>query len=106
MSRSKVLLTALVSAFLYSMSPIFTDLSASNDEQSEQVTAAPSCRVPVEFYDQEAMAKTAADPAKFMELMALFADPQTAQNVMQCSMNAEMWNNWMANMMDPASDVH
>ncbi len=110
MTRSKLLLTALISAFLYSISPVFVALDAADsatqaDEstqykgESAQYTA--ECTLPAEFVDPEAMAVTMANPAKFMELMALMGKPATAQALMNCSVDGKQWSTWMANMSDP-----
>ena len=47
------------------------------------------------------MANTIADPAKFMQLVALMSNPQTVQATMNCSTESEQWNAWMKNLGNP-----
>ena len=54
------------------------------------------------YTDPEVFAATMANPAKFMEMMALMSDPQSAPKMMECSMKPEQWSVWMTRMSDPS----
>jgi len=55
------------------------------------------------YTDPKVMAEAIANPAKFMEFMALMSNPQTAQDMMNCGMDSSQWNEIMANMTNPAN---
>ena len=101
MKLSTTTLAALFGAFALCISPMFVVLADSEEQENIQDTAATDCTMPAAFTDPEVMATTMADPAKFMELVALMNNPQTAQSMMQCSMDSEQWTAWMANMSNP-----
>ena len=55
------------------------------------------------YTDPAALATAMANPTKFMELVTLMSNPQTAQNMMECGMDTTQWNDMIANMTNPAS---
>ena len=52
------------------------------------------------FTDMEVMAETMADPARFMQLMAVVNDPRTMHVMTKCATEPVMWDTWMAGMTD------
>jgi hypothetical protein len=52
------------------------------------------------FTDMEVMAQTMADPAKFMQLMAVVNDPRTIHVMTKCATEPVMWDTWMSGMTD------
>ena len=52
------------------------------------------------FTDMEVMAQTMADPAKFMQLMAVVNDPRTIHVMTKCATEPVMWDTWMTGMTD------
>ena len=52
------------------------------------------------FTDMEVMAQTMADPAKFMQLMAVVNDPRTIHVMAKCATEPVMWDTWMNGMTD------
>ena len=93
----KFTITAFIAALLISLSPI---VFGDDEKDTENTQASSDCKVKA-YTDPEVFAKTMADPAKFMELMALMSNPQTAQNMMECGMDSTQWNEIMVGMSDP-----
>jgi hypothetical protein len=52
------------------------------------------------FTDMEVMAETMADPAKFMQLMAVVNDPRSIHVMTKCATEPVMWDTWMSGMTD------
>jgi hypothetical protein len=52
------------------------------------------------FTDMEVMAETMADPAKFMQLMAVVNDPRSIHVMTKCATEPVMWDTWMNGMTD------
>ena len=52
------------------------------------------------FTDAELMAQTIADPAKFMQLMAVVNDPRTIHVMSKCATEPVMWDTWMRGLTD------
>ena len=52
------------------------------------------------FTDMEVMAETMADPARFMQLMAVVNDPHTIHVMTKCATEPVMWDTWMRGMTD------
>ncbi len=52
------------------------------------------------FTDMEVMADTIADPVKFMGLMAALNDPHTMHVMTKCASEPVMWDTWIKGMTD------
>ncbi|MCP4767617.1 MAG: hypothetical protein GY875_15260 [Gammaproteobacteria bacterium] len=68
-----------------------------NTEDSQFDDIRPQLKV---FTDMEVMAETMADPARFMQLMAVVNDPRTMHVMTKCATEPVMWDTWMAGMTD------
>lgn len=103
MSISKTSLFTLIGILTVCTTLIFSDLSANDQESATTDTTTTNttdCQIPEAFINAEAMANTVADPAKFMQLVALMSNPQIVQATMNCSTESEQWNTWMKNLGD------
>ena len=105
MNLSKTSLLSIVGILTICTTPIFSDLSANeeNQEQATEVTAeyTSECTMPEGFNNAEEMANIMADPTKFMQFVTLMSNPQTAQNLMNCSTDSEQWSTWTKNLGNP-----
>ena len=86
-------------ALLCMISLSVTSVIAETEDNVEDYLT--QCNAPAEFLDPEVMAKTMADPAKFMQLIAELNKPATMQAMMQCSVSPEQWANMATNYADP-----
>ena len=97
----KYTLAALVAVLLISLSTVV--FGASKDSEEQAIAAnAEECKLKA-YTDPQKMAAAMANPAEFMQLMALMSQPQTYQNMMECGMDSSQWNEIIANMTNPAS---
>ncbi|MGI9293385.1 MAG: hypothetical protein ACR2PS_05325, partial [Pseudomonadales bacterium] len=94
----KYTITAFLVTMLIGLSPVVFGES-DEDAKQENNQASSDCKMKT-YTDPEVMAAAMADPAKFMELMTLMSNPQTAQNMMECGMDSTQWNEIIANMSD------
>jgi len=100
MKLSKTTLAAYLGAFLIASSSVAVVFAKSDKEEGQDV-ASSDCKLE-KYTDPEVFAATMANPAKFMEMMALMSDPQSAPKMMECSMKPEQWSVWMTRMSDPS----
>ena len=92
----KIFVNALLSVFAMLLAPAFAETEGTiQQEYSDQ------CLISFVFNDQEKLAETIADPTKFMQLVVLISNPETAQAAMGCS-NPERWKVLVSNMSNPA----
>jgi hypothetical protein len=96
----KYTFAALVAVLLISVSNVVFGVTE-DTEKEITTTQIDDCKM-MAYTDPQVMAAAMANPAKFMELMTLLNDPQTTQNMMDCSMETEQWNEIIANMTNPA----
>lgn len=99
MKLSKTTLAAFICALLIGISSVAV-VFAKSDKEKDQEVAFSDCKLE-KYTDPEVMAVTMADPAKFMEMMMLMSNPQTAQSMLECGMDSNQWNDLMANMSNP-----
>ena len=99
MKLSKTALAILCSVLLVGTSALIGVFAKSNEQEQSVVSS--DCNLPAAFTDPEAMAVAMANPAKFMELVALMNNPLTTQEIMECSLDSKQWSVWMANMSNP-----
>lgn len=99
MKLNKSTLTAFFAAFLIGISSIAVVFANSEKEEGQDV-ATSDCKLE-KYTDPEVMAATMTNPAEFIEMMMIMSNPQSAQNMMECSMNPAQWNVWMAKWSDP-----
>ena len=79
----------------FCISPAFAETEGTGQQEySDQ------CLISSVFNDQEEMAKTISDPNKFMQLVVLISNPETAHVVMGCS-KSDQWDVFMSNMSSP-----
>ena len=88
-------LVALLVLGVASLSPLFAEVN-------EQEVATADCKLKA-YTDPAVMAQTMANPAKFMEFVAIFNDPQVPFNAMNTCLDQEQFNQIMANMSNPTS---
>ena len=93
----KYTITAFLATLLIGLSPI---VFGESEEAQELTESTSDCKMKA-YTDPEVMAAAVVDPAKFMELMTLMSNPQTAQNMMECGMDTTQWNEMIANVSDP-----
>ena len=74
--------------------PVFADA----DEDLENYIK--ECNAPAELYDAEIMAKTIADPAKFMQFITTINNPATTKTMMECISSPEQWQTVTNSIMD------
>lgn len=98
MKYSKKALAILLSAFLLGTSATI-GVFAKSDKQQDAVSS--DCNILATFTDPQVMATKMANPAEFMQLMTLINNPQTTQEIMECSSDLQQWNAWIANMSNP-----
>lgn len=97
----KFTFTAFLVILVASVSPVvFGEITNSGDEDNSSAQASSDCKMKA-YTDPEVMAAAMADPAKFMELIALMSNPQTTQSMMECGMDSGQWNDLIANFSDP-----
>ena len=100
MTLSNYILAILIGAFLIGISTAV--VVAKSDKEEDQEVASSDCTILAALTDPEMMAATMADPAKSMAFMTLMNSPQSAQAMMECSMDSNQWTGLMANMSNPA----
>jgi hypothetical protein len=100
MTHSNYILAILIGSFLIGISTAV--VVAKSDKEEDQEVASSDCTILAALTDPEMMAATMADPAKSMAFMTLMNSPQSAQAMMECSMNSNQWTGLMANMSNPA----
>jgi len=108
MKQSKLALFSIIGILTICTTPIFSDASAeeeiaveTTENTTANTTASTDCQLPEAFLNAENMANTVADPAKFMQLITLMSNPQSAQTMMNCSTESEQWAAWSKNLSDP-----
>ncbi len=109
MSISKASLFSFIGILTICTTPIFSDLSANEESTTAETQTTEynnDCQIPAAFTNAEEMAKAIADPAKFMQLVTLMSNPQTAQTMMNCSTESEQWSAWMKNMSNPTYKIN
>ena len=97
----KYTIAALIAVLLISLSTVVFGESKDSEEQASAANAE-DCIVKA-YTDPQKMAAAMANPAEFMQLVALMSQPQTTQNMMECGMDSKQWNEIVANMSNPAS---
>ena len=98
MQLSKITLAIFIGTFLIGISSVV--VFAKSEKEEHQDVASSDCKLE-KYTDPEVFAAAMADPSKFMEIMTLMSNPQSAPKMMECSMKPEQWNIWMARMTDP-----
>ncbi len=101
MFKSKASLLSIIGILTICTTPIFSDLSASEEKEATTTAYTNECQLPEAFENTESMANAVADPAKFMQLVTLMSNPQAAQNLMNCSTDSAQWDTWMKNLSNP-----
>ena len=95
----KYTFAAFLAVLFVSISPsVFSDANATEEENT--AVAKEDCKLKP-YTNPEVMAATMADPAKFMEFLAIFNDPQVPYRAMNTCMDQEQFNQIMANMSNP-----
>ena len=97
----KYTIAALTAVLLISLSTVVFGESKDSEEQAIAANTE-DCKVQA-YTDPQKMAAAMANPAEFMQLVALMSQPQTYQNMMECGMDSAQWNKIVANMSNPAS---
>ena len=97
----KYTIAALIAVLLISLSTVVFGESKDSEEQAIAANTE-DCKVQA-YTDPQKMAAAMANPAEFMQLVALMSQPQTYQNMMECGMDTAQWNKIVANMSNPAS---
>ena len=94
-------LTAFTLILMVSLSPVvFGETDAT--KKQEDIADSSDCKMKA-YTDPAAMASAMADPAKFMQLMTLMSNTQTAQSMMECGMDSNQWSEIIANMSNPTN---
>ena len=104
MKFEKLSLFSLIGILTICTTPIFSNASAEEENKAAETTtsyASTDCELPEAFINAENMANAVADPAKFMQLVTMMSNPQTAQQMMNCSTDTEQWAIWTKNLGDP-----
>ena len=97
----KYTIAALVAVLLIGLSTVV--FGEANDSAKQDIAENTSeCKMKA-YTDPQALAAAMANPTEFMQLIALMSNPQTAQSMMECSMDTKQWNDLIANMTNPAS---
>lgn len=95
----KYTFAALAAVLLISLSTV---VFGETKDTAKQEIAEHSNECKMKAYtDPQVMAAAMANPTEFMQLVALMSNPQTVQNMMECGMDTNQWNEIMANMMNP-----
>lgn len=95
----KYTLAAFILILLVGLSTVVFGEEDANKDVAEN---AADCKMKA-YTDPKALAAAMANPAEFMQIIALMSNPQTAQNMMECGMDTNQWNEIIANMSNPAS---
>ena len=97
----KYTIAALVVVLLISISTVV--FGETNESAKQNVAAAAEdCKLKP-YTDPNVMAQTMADPAKFMQFVAIFNDPQVPFRAINTCLDQEQFNQIMANMTNPAA---
>ena len=91
---------AVVSVLLIGLSTVV--FGESKEAKQDVVDNTTDCQMKA-YADPKALTAAMANPAEFMQLMALMSNPQTTQNMMECGMDPKQWNEIMASVANPAS---
>ena len=97
----KYTIAALIAVLLITVSTVVFGESKDSAEQ-DVVASAEDCKLKP-YTDPNVMAQTMADPAKFMQFLAIFNDPQVPYRAMNTCMDQEQFNQIIANMTNPAA---
>ncbi len=98
----KYSLAALAVVLLISISTVVFGETTDTIKQDDAVAKTEDCKLKA-YTDPQVMAATMADPAKFMEFLAIFNDPQVPFRAMNTCLDQEQFNEIMAYMSNPAS---
>ncbi len=98
----KYTFATLVAVLLISLSTLVFGETENTNTKDNNVAHTDKCKIKA-YTDPNIMAATMADPAKFMEFMALMSNPQTSINMMNCGMESSQWNEIIANMTNPTN---